>query len=109
MLCGRGLERNLHILLLFHLHMLTHSCSTMDMSTPANLGTKGCGVPGSRKLRKKRKFSSTKGRDKSDTCKADKNKRFFAKRSRSYRDPEYPTYLAMMQRQRKEAKSSDIK
>ena len=71
--------------------------------------SKGCGMPGSRKARKLRKFSQTAGKSKSDTCKADWRKRHFAKHSRSYKDPDYPVYLEMMRRQRAEAKSSDTK
>lgn len=66
-------------------------------------------APYSRRNRKRAKGSSTSGKIKSNTCKADWRKKFFAKSARSYKDPEYPAYLEMMKKQRADAKSSDTK
>jgi len=64
-----------------------------------NTIAKGGGVPGSRKRRHQTKASGTKGRDKCSTCKADWRKRYFAKRSRAARDPDYPAYLIAIDRE----------
>lgn len=59
---------------------------------------KGCGVPGSKKARKAKKFSSTSGKNKCKRCRADWRQRDWAKRSRSYKDANFATMSVSMDR-----------
>lgn len=43
----------------------------------------------SRKINKRNKGSQTPGKAKGDSCKADSMSRYFAKRSRAYKHPDY--------------------
>lgn len=59
---------------------------------------KGCGLPYSRKLRKKKKGSETPGKIKTSSCQASWQQRGWAKRSRSYKDDNYGTITDQMNR-----------
>jgi len=56
------------------------------------------GIPGSNQQRKKKKFSQTPGKIKCSSCQATWQQRNWAKRSRAYRLPEFPTITEQMRR-----------
>jgi hypothetical protein len=68
------------------------------MRTNISFPLKGCGVPGSKKARKRKNGSSTSGRQKTTSCRATWQQRDWAKRSRSYKDTDYPTITSQMNR-----------
>ncbi len=47
-------------------------------------------------IQKKNRGSQTPGKSKNETCKADYIKKFMAKRSHSYKDPEYADWCHRM-------------
>ena len=60
---------------------------------------KGGGLPGARKRRHQTKGSGTPGRTKTKTCQADWRKRYFAKKARARKDPDYAAYILAIDRE----------
>jgi hypothetical protein len=60
---------------------------------------KGCGIRGAKKARHQRKGSSTSGREKTLSCKADWRRRGACRVARSYRWPEYQRTMNIIDKQ----------
>ena len=58
---------------------------------------KGCGMPGSRRARKQRRFSRTDGKEKTQACKAKWMHRY-ACSARSYKNKNYHSLMAALDR-----------
>jgi hypothetical protein len=66
------------------------------MKTKPIFPHKGCGIAGAKKARHAKKGSSTPGSTKVSSCKASWRQRGWAKRARSYKDHDYSTITAQM-------------